>query len=256
MAVTLDSPSPARKRRPLVVGSFESPKLSSDTKLTRSLFLASHEISSMQPLPFILRRNSLSLIRKVKILASVFDELLLPRSQLVVYSQSAHLCFEEMQIVMQRIKSLIDDCSRVSKLWLLLQIDIVAFNFHELVTDLSTVLDILPLHDFDLSDDAQDLISLLTKQCSDSVQFVDARDVALRRKVTDTIAGIKHQISPDHSTLIKIFNDLGLSDSASLTDEIQRLEDEIQDQIDDRSKSAAASLIGLVRYSKIGRAHV
>jgi len=250
MAVTLDSPSPARKRRPLVVGSFESPKLSSDTKLTRSLFLASHEISSMQPLPFILRRNSLSLIRKVKILASVFDELLLPRSQLVVYSQSAHLCFEEMQIVMQRIKSLIDDCSRVSKLWLLLQIDIVAFNFYELVTDLSTVLDILPLHDFDLSDDAQDLISLLTKQCSDSVQFVDARDVALRRKVTDTIAGIKHQISPDHSTLIKIFNDLGLSDSASLTDEIQRLEDEIQDQIDDRSKSAAASLIGLVRYSK------
>lgn len=240
MAVTLDA-FPARKRRPLI----DSP----NAKLTRSLFLASHEISSMQPLRFILRRNSLSLIRKVKILASVFDELL--RSHILVYSQSSHhLCFEEMLIVMQRIKSLLEDCSRASKLWLLLQIDIVSFKFHELVTDLSTVLDILPVNDFNLSDDAQDLISLLRKQCSDSIQFVDPRDDALRRQVTATIDGIKHHISPDHSALIQIFNDLGLTDSACLTDEIQRLEDEIQNQIDDRSKSAAASLIGLVRYSK------
>ncbi|VVB12803.1 unnamed protein product [Arabis nemorensis] len=245
MAVTLDV-FPARKRRPLVAGSYDSPKLS-DAKLTRSLFLASQEISSMQPLRFILRRNSLSIIRKVKILSAVFDELL--RSQMV-YSQSAHLCFEEMHLVMQRMKTLIDDCSRSSKLWLLLQIEIVAFSFHELITDLSTVLDIFPVKDFSLSDDVDDLIVLLRKQCSDSIQFVDPRDDALRRKVTDIIDGIKHQISPDQSRLIEILDDLGFPDSASLTEEIQRLEDEFQDQIDERSKSAAASLIGLVRYTK------
>ncbi|XP_010490502.1 PREDICTED: U-box domain-containing protein 16-like isoform X2 [Camelina sativa] len=242
---------PARKRRPLLV--VDSPKLSSsDAKLTRSLFLASHEISSMLPLPFFLRRNSLSLIRKVQILSSVFDELLRSQSS-SNYSQSALLCFEEMLLVMHRIKSLIDDCSRASRLWLLLQIDVVSFSFHELVADLSTVLDILPVHDLLFSDDAQDLISLLRKQCSHSmmIQFVDPRDDALRRKVTDTIDAIKHhQISPHHSTLTAIFNDLGFTDSASLTDEIQRLEDEIHDHIDDRSKSSAASLIGLVRYSK------
>ncbi|XP_010451933.1 PREDICTED: U-box domain-containing protein 16 [Camelina sativa] len=244
---------PARKRRPLVVS--DSPKLSSssEAKLTRSLFVASHEMSSMLPLPFFLRRNSLSLIRKAQIIASVFDELLRSQSVSNYYSQSALLCFEEMLLVMHRIKSLIDDCSRASRLWLLLQIDVVSFSFHELVADLSTVLDILPVHDLGLSDDAQDLISLLRKQCSHSMmfQFVDPRDDALRRKVTDTIDAIKHhQISPHHSTLTAIFNDLGFTDSASLTDEIQRLEDEIHDHIDDRSKSSAASLIGLVRYSK------
>ncbi|CAH2051529.1 unnamed protein product [Thlaspi arvense] len=242
MAVTLEV-SPARKRR--LFGSLESPKVS-DAKLTRSLFLACQEISLMQPLRFILRRNSLSIIRKVKILAAVFDELL--RSEMV-YSQSAQLCFEELQIVMQRMKALIEDCSRASKLWLLLQIENISFSFHELVTDLSTVLDILPVKDFRLSDDAEDLIILLRKQCSGSVQFIDPRDDALRRKVTDTIDGIKHQISPNESRLIEIFSDLGFHDSASLTDEIQRLEDETHDQIDERSKSSAASLIGLVRYT-------
>ncbi|KFK24677.1 hypothetical protein AALP_AA8G010800 [Arabis alpina] len=245
MAVTLEV-FPARKRRPLITGSYDSPKLS-DAKLTRSLFLASQEISSMQPLRFILRRNSLSIIRKVKILSSIFDELL--RSE-ITYSQSTHLCFEEMHLVMQRIKTLIEDCSKASKLWLLLQIEIVAFSFHELVTDLSTVLDILPVNDFNLSDDVEDLIILLRKQCSDSIQFIDPRDEVLRRKVTDTIDGIKHQISPDQLRLIEIFNDLGFSDSVSLNEEIQRLEDETQDQIDERSKSAVASLIGLVRYTK------
>ncbi|KAL1213338.1 U-box domain-containing protein 16 [Cardamine amara subsp. amara] len=242
MAVVTLEVFPARKRRPFV----DSPKLS-DAKLTRSLFQASHEISSMQPpLQFILRRNSQSLIRKVKILASVFDELL--RSQ-TSYSQSAHLCFEEMQIVMQRIKALMDDCSRASRLWLLLQIDNVAFSFHDLIADLSTVVDILPVDDFCLTDDVHDLILLLRNQCSRSFQFVDPRDDLLRRKVTETIDGIKHQISPDHATLIELFNDLGFPDSASLRDEIQRLEDQTQDQIDDRSKSTAVSLIGLLRYS-------
>ncbi|CAA7021958.1 unnamed protein product [Microthlaspi erraticum] len=245
MAVTLEV-FPARKRRPFVVGSLDSPPKISDTKLVRSLLLASQEISSMQPLRFILRRNSLSVIRKAKILATVFDELL--RSP-ITYSQSAQLCFEEMQIVMQRIKTLIEDCSRSSKLWLLLQIENVSFSFQELTTDLSTVLDILPVNDFNLSDDAEDLIVLLRKQCSNSIQFVDPRDDALRRKVTDTIDGIKHRTTPDQSKLIEIFTDLGFPDSASLNDEIQRLEDETHDQIDERSKSSASSLIGLVRYT-------
>uniref|UniRef100_A0A1J3HST1 RING-type E3 ubiquitin transferase n=1 Tax=Noccaea caerulescens TaxID=107243 RepID=A0A1J3HST1_NOCCA len=244
MAVTLEL-LPAKKRRPFVVGSHDPPKIS-DTKLVRSLLLASQEISSIHPLRFILRRNSLSVIRKAKILATVFDELL--RSP-IIYSQSAQLCFEEMQIVMQRIKTLIEDCSRSSKLWLLLQIENVSFSFQELITDLSTVLDILPVNDFNLSDDAEDLIVLLRKQCANSIQFVDPRDDALRRKVTDTIDGIKHQITPDQSKLIEIFTDLGFPDSASLNDEIQRLEDETHDQIDERSKSSASSLIGLVRYT-------
>ncbi|CAN8257483.1 unnamed protein product [Cochlearia groenlandica] len=228
---------------PLVVGSFVS-----SSKLTMSLFLASQEISSMQPLRFILRQNCLSIIRKVKILSVVFEELLL-LSPHMFYSQSAHLCFDEMRLVMQRIKTLFDDCSRSSILWLLFRIHHVSFTFHELITDLSTVLDILPVNDFSLTCDVHDLIFLLIRQCSCSVQFVDPRDDALRLKVMHTIHVIKQHISPNESTLKQLFNHLGLSDSACLTEEIQRLEDESNHQIDDTSKSVAASLIGLVRYT-------
>ncbi|XP_010543162.1 PREDICTED: U-box domain-containing protein 16 [Tarenaya hassleriana] len=240
MAVTPGT-FPARKRPP------SSSLRLSDSKLTRSLFLLSHELSSLQPLRFILRLNSLCIIRRMKTLAAVLDDLL--RFQFV-YSHSVQLCFEEMHILMQRAKTLIDDCSHGSQLSLLMHIETVSFHFHELNIDLSTLLDILPVKEFPLTDDVAELVILLRKQCSLSKPSVDPRDDDLRREVIDLIDGIGRQIAPDHSRLRAIFTALGFRDSSSCTNEIERLEDEIQNQIDERSKSMAASLIGLVRYAK------
>ncbi|XWS09488.1 hypothetical protein CRYUN_Cryun40dG0089000 [Craigia yunnanensis] len=238
---------PPRKRRPSA-GSFISPKLT-DLNLVQSLLSLSQEISSLKPLQCLLKRNSLSTINKSKLLAILFEELLRkPVSNF--FSPSTHLCFEEMYIVLQRIKILIEDCSNGSKMWLLMQIQPLANSFHELTLELSTLLDILPVKEVDLSQDVEELVVLVRKQCTQSKPLVDPRDQFLRREVLAMLDRIKKEIAPDHLKLKQIVENLGLRDNSSCREEIKSLQEEIQNQIDEKSKSDIVSLIGLVRYAK------
>ncbi|KAJ4971620.1 hypothetical protein NE237_004719 [Protea cynaroides] len=67
-------PFPPRKRRPSA-SSFISPNFS-DQKLVQSLLLLSQEVSLLKPLQFLLKRSSSSIIRKFKLLAIVFEEII------------------------------------------------------------------------------------------------------------------------------------------------------------------------------------
>ncbi|KAI4356133.1 hypothetical protein L6164_000180 [Bauhinia variegata] len=161
------------------------------------------------------------------------------------------LCFEEMYMVLQRIKTLIEECSNgSSKMWLLMQSDRVADSFHKLTADLSTVLDILPLKELDLNDDVQELVLLIRKQCSESKPFADPRDSELKREVITMLDRIKREIVPEPSKLSEIFDGLEIRDSSSCRAEIESLEEEIQNRNDEQSKSEIVALIGLVRYTK------
>ncbi|KAM6571171.1 hypothetical protein CsatA_015251 [Cannabis sativa] len=62
--------------------------------------------------------------------------------------------------------------------------------------------------------------------------------------------GIKKEIVPDHSKLSEIFTNLGIRDSSSCREEIESLQEEVQNQNDDKSKSELVALIGIVRYTK------
>ncbi|KAK7844667.1 U-box domain-containing protein 16 [Quercus suber] len=239
---------PPRKRRPSA-GSFISPKLS-DKNLVQSLHLLSQEISTLKPLQFLQKRNSLSLIRKSKLLQILFEELL--RFPVLVLSPSATLCFEELHVVLQRVKTLLEDCSNCSKMWLLSQTQTLSNNFHELTVELSTLLDIFPMKELDLNDDIEELVVLIRKQCSNDKPYVDPRDDEVKRAVLGLLDSIKSEIVPEQSKLAEIFAKLGLRDASSCREEIENLEEEVQsqNQSDEKSKSEAISLIGLVRYAK------
>ncbi|XP_030927992.1 U-box domain-containing protein 16 [Quercus lobata] len=239
---------PPRKRRPSAA-SFISPKLS-DKNLVQSLHLLSQEISTLKPLQFLHKRNSLSLIRKSKLLQILFEELL--RFPVLVLSPSATLCFEELHVVLQRVKTLVEDCSNCSKMWLLSQTQTVSNNFHELTVELSTLLDIFPMKELDLNDDIEELVVLIRKQCSNNKSYVDPRDDEVKRAVLGLLDSIKSEIVPEQSKLAEIFSKLGLRDASSCREEIENLEEEVQsqNQSDEKSKSEAISLIGLVRYAK------
>uniref|UniRef100_A0A803QET2 RING-type E3 ubiquitin transferase n=1 Tax=Cannabis sativa TaxID=3483 RepID=A0A803QET2_CANSA len=239
---------PHRKRRPSAAA-FVSPKLSG-INLLQSLLLLTKEISSLKPFEFLFRRNSLSVIRKSKLLAILFEELL--RAPMAYYSTSAVLCFEEMFIVLQRIKALIEDCSNgsTSKMWLLVQNNSMANNFHELTLELSTLLDIFPLKEIELSEDVEELVCLVRKQCSETKAFLDPEDEILRLEIVTMLDRIKKEIVPDHSKLSEIFTNLGIRDSSSCREEIESLQEEVQNQNDDKSKSELVALIGIVRYTK------
>ena len=247
MAVTQEA-FPPRKRRPSA-GSFISPKLS-DRNLVQSLYLLSQEISSMKPLQFLHKRNSLSHIRKSKLLSILFEELL--RNPNLVLLPSATLCFEEMHVVLQRIKTLIEDYCNCSKMWLLVQNQIVANSFHELTMELSTLLDIFPVKELDLSDDIEELVVLIRKQSLNDKTYVDPSDDELRRGVLGLLDSIKSEIVPEQSKLAEIFGKLGLRDASSCREEIENLEEEVQNQSQsgENLKSEVIALIGLVRYAK------
>ncbi|TYH81733.1 hypothetical protein ES332_D02G005300v1 [Gossypium tomentosum] len=237
---------PPRKRRPSA-GAFVSPKLA-DINLVKSLLSLSQEISSFKPFQCLVKRNSVSSINKSKLLSILFDELIKNPAS-VFFSPSTLLCFEEMYIVLQRIKTLLEDCSNGSKMWMLMQIQVLSNNFHELTLELSTLLDIFPFKEIELSQDVEELVVLVRKQCGKSKPVVDPGDVFLRREVLTMLDRIEKEIVPDQLKLKKVMEDLGLRDGSSCREEIESLQDEIQNQVDEKSKSDIVSLIGLVRYA-------
>lgn len=258
MAVSPES-FPPRKRRPSA-NCFVAPNLS-DRNLLKSLLLLSSEISTLKPLLFLLKRNTSSIIRKSKLLSVLFEEIL---GRDFTYSNtsrgggghvtgfppSAVLCFDELYIVLQRMKTLLEDCRNCSKMWLLMQIDVFCNVFHELTLELSTLLDILPSKKLKLNDDVQELLILITKQCSEKFTYVDPKDRDLRSQVVEMLDRIEREIVPDQCELAEIFEKLTLRDSTSCRDEIELLEEEIQSQTDEKAKSDIIALIGFVRYAK------
>ncbi|KAL9227793.1 hypothetical protein vseg_003444 [Gypsophila vaccaria] len=254
--------SPTRihhRRRRTTPASFLIPKLSS-TDLLRVLRLISGEISTLSPPPpplSLFKRNSNSIIRKCAILSLIFDEILRartrtrPKVESSSLSTSSLLCFEEMFIVLQRIKVLIEDCSSgSSKLWLLMQTESTSSCFHELTQDLRTLLEILPKDELNLSEDVDELRALVVKQCQLDSSTVDPADNQLRLTVLSILDSVKREVVPDPVQLRETLARLGLSDSASCREEIELLQDEFQIQRDEKSKAEVAALVGLLRYAK------
>lgn len=238
MAVSPETLPPKKKRA------------SSDERLLRSLLLRSKETSNLSPISFVLYRNSNSIIRKTKLLTLLLEELLVDQ---VIYSSfpaSAVLCFEELYIVLQSIKTLIQDCLFGSKLWLLIQQQSVANKFHELTLELSTLVDIFPVKEMKLTQDVEELVLLMRRLCSKTTPLVEEKDVKLKIDVLEKLDRIKRQIVPQQSKLKEMFTRLELNDSATCTDEIEILEEEVRSQSDEKSKADIVALIGLVRYAK------
>ncbi|XP_043724810.1 U-box domain-containing protein 16-like [Telopea speciosissima] len=237
-----------RKRRPSA-SSFISPEFT-DRKLLQSLLLLSREISLLKPLQSLLKPTFSSIIRKSKLLAIVFEEIF--RLPISFLPQSALLCSKELYVVLQRIKTLIEDCSNGSKMWLLMQHKSVSHSFHQITLEISTLLDVFPFKEFDLNDDVEELVVLLTKQCCEATTFADPFAENLKQEVLKMLDDLEKAIVPEQSKLENIFEKLGLSDSSSCRDEIECLEDEVQslDSSDGKSTVQMLALMGLLRYAK------
>ncbi|XP_071719868.1 U-box domain-containing protein 16 isoform X2 [Rutidosis leptorrhynchoides] len=203
----------------------------------------------MNPIPFVLNRNSNSIIRKTKLLTLLLEELLIYQIT-PNFPASAVLCFEELFIVLQSVKTLISDCCTGSKLWLLIQQQSVANKFHELTLELSTLIDVFPVKELKLCTDVEELVYLLRNQCTKNATYIDEQDEHLRNDVIQKLNGIKSEIVPQQSELKQIFSRLQLNDSVTCTDEIEILEEEYRNQSEEASRVEIVSLIGLVRYAK------
>ncbi|CAN6327872.1 unnamed protein product [Urochloa humidicola] len=224
-----------------------------DADVLRSLHRLARDLSAAEaPAPF-LRAVFASVARRARLLAAVFDDLLLSGAAatgpLLRLPRSASLCLREVLLVLQRFKAMVADCAARSRMRLLLQSDEVSARARELQHDLATLLDLLPVADLGLADDVADLLALASRQCRRAVAGA-ADMLELKAGVLALIHEVEREIVPERERLEGILEEVGINDPASCSDEIETLEREIGDRAAERWTPAMIALVGLLRYAK------
>ncbi|MBA0870648.1 hypothetical protein Goshw_015314, partial [Gossypium schwendimanii] len=115
------------------------------------------------------------------------------------------------------------------KLWLLLQSHSIAGHFHDLNQEISTLLDVFPIKDLNLSDDIKEQVELLQKQGRQCKLYVDKNDEVLRLKFFSFLDEFENGRIPNHVELRLFFVErLGIKDVESCRSEIEFLEEQIE----------------------------
>ncbi|KAF9621821.1 hypothetical protein IFM89_028409 [Coptis chinensis] len=242
-----------RRRRPPSLEAFLAPVHLTDITLVQTLATVSSElISSFSDYSFAFqKRNSRSLIRKIEIFVILFE--FLSDCGKFRLPKSALLCCKEMYLLLYRSKMLLDYCSQSSKLWLLLQNSSISGHFHDLNQEISTLLDVFPLRELDLSQDVREQIELLRKQCTRTKLFIDQRDETLRVGLFSFLDEFEKGRIPDRGELRIFFVDkLGIRDARICRSEIEFLEEQIYNHEGDVEPTASVlnGFVALTRYCR------
>lgn len=243
--------SSSRRRKSPPWGVFFPGRDLSDLDLVRTLAgLAGEVCASAKASVHFQRRNSRSLVGKVKIFLSLFEFL---RDSFTGdrLPSSATLCFKEIHILLGRSKNLLVYCAQSSRIWLLLQSVQISGQFHDLNQEISTLLDVLPLGDLALAADVHEQIELLQRQARRSKLFLDPREEALRRRLYSFIDEFDKGRSPDLSELREFFVDgLAIREASACKAEIDFLEEQIYNEEEVGNISFLHSVVALARYAR------
>ncbi|XP_054788219.1 U-box domain-containing protein 1-like [Prosopis cineraria] len=222
--------------------------------LLDSLVHISNEVASMEKFPFVQLRNASSMIRRVKLLSSLFEEIHETDSHL---PPSSILCFTELFSVIRRAKHLIQDCQESGSLWSLIQLEFISNQFHGLVKEMGRALDILPLRLLNITADTREQVELLHKQAKAVESFIDPRELQRRDQLLHVMAHNnlqnKNKGFPEFGKVQQILSSIGLRTPSDYDREISKLEAEAQNQAGTGGlivMSNIHNLISLVSYSK------
>ncbi|KDP21142.1 hypothetical protein JCGZ_21613 [Jatropha curcas] len=246
--------SSLRRRRSPSLEAFLAPVDLTDVALVQTLASVSTELVSCysgKSFPFQ-RKNSRSLIRKIELFV-VLLEYLTGSGSGSKLSSTAVVCFKELYLLLYRSKILLDYCSQASKLWLLLQNQSISGHFHDLNQEISTLLDVFPLNNIELSEDIREQIELMQKQARKAKLYIDKNDEALRVRFFSFLNEFENGRIPSHVDLRLFFVDnLGIRDAKSCRTEIEFLEEQIVNHEGDVEPTASVlnGFVAITRYSR------
>ncbi|XP_065877265.1 U-box domain-containing protein 17 [Euphorbia lathyris] len=250
--------SSLRRRRSPSLEAFLAPVDLTDVALVQTLASVSTGLVSRfsGKSLFFQRKNSRSLIRKIELFVVLLEYLLdsgSSSSSSSNLSSTAVVCFKELYLLLYRSKILLDYCAQSSKLWLLLQNHSISGHFHDLNQEISTLLDVFPLNDVELSEDVREQIELMQKQARRARLYVDKNDEALRVKLLSFLDEFEHGRIPNLVELRLFFVDnLGVRDARSCRTEIEFLEEQIVNHEGDVEPTASVlnGFVAITRYSR------
>ncbi|KAK7300508.1 hypothetical protein RJT34_11353 [Clitoria ternatea] len=219
------------------------------------LIHVSDEVGSMEKFPLVHTRNVSSMIRRIKLLSSLFEEIQETDTPL---PPSSILCLTELFAVIGRVRVLIQECKDASTLWSLLQLEFISNQFYVLVKEMGRALDILPLHLLNITADTHEQVELLHKQAKRGELFIDPREVQRREQLLQVMANNSLQNKQnkgfiDFGKVEGILSSIGLRTSPDYDEEISKLEVEARNQAGTGGLivvSQINNLISLVSYSK------
>ncbi|GMI80893.1 plant U-box 13, ARABIDOPSIS THALIANA PLANT U-BOX 13 [Hibiscus trionum] len=229
--------------------------------LLESLIHLSNEVSSIEKLPFVQGRNISTMIRRIKVLTSLFEEIKETNYSTTQLPPSSVLCLTELFSVIRRVKVLIEGCKDGSSLWGLIQTESISNQFFVLVKEIGRALDILPLSLLNVTADIREQIELLHKQAKRVELLVDPREIQRRDELLKVMASnneknmknTTNQCSIDFKAVRRVLSSIGLRSLLDYEEEISKLEAEAQKQAGTGGLIVVSNinnLISLVSYSK------
>ncbi|GAV78888.1 Arm domain-containing protein/U-box domain-containing protein [Cephalotus follicularis] len=244
--------SSLRRRRSPSLEAFLAPVDLNDVALIQTLASISSELvlSFSGVSMFFQRKNSRSLIRKIEVFVVLLEFLKESGSNL---TPTALLCFKEAYLLLYRSKILLDYCKQSSKLWLLLQNHSISGHFHDLNQEISTLLDVFPIDDVELSDDVREQVELMQRQARKAKLFIDNNDEALRLRFYSFLYEFENGRVPNSVELRLFYVDkLGIRDAKSCRAEIEFLEEQIVNHEGDIEPAASVlnGFVALTRYCR------
>ncbi|XP_044461967.1 U-box domain-containing protein 17-like [Mangifera indica] len=244
--------SSLRRRRSPSLQAFLAPVDLTDVALIQTLVNISSELVSCfsNKSFFFQRKNFRSLIRKIEVFLVLLECL---RDSGNVLPSTAMLCFKELYLVLYRCKILLDYCGQSSKLWLLIQNHSISGHFHDLNQEISTLLDVFPVNDVDLSEDVREQVDLIKTHARRAKLYIDEKDDSLRVKFFYFLDEFENGKVPNHVELRSFFVDnLEIKDAKSCRTEIEFLEEQISNHEGDVEPTAAVlnGFVAVTRYCR------
>lgn len=221
--------------------------------LLESLIHISNEVANMEKVPCVQYRNISTMIRRIKLLYSLFEEIQDTNGSI---PPSSILCLTELLSVIRRVKGLIQECKDGSCVWGLIQTQFVSNQFYVLVKQLGRALDILPVSLLDLTADTREQVELLHKQVKRVDSYVDPRELQRREVLLQVMASEKNSKNKgfiDFGIVKEIMSCIGLINPFDYEEEISKLEVEAKKQAGTGGLIVVSNinnLISLISFSK------
>ncbi|KAI4326698.1 hypothetical protein MLD38_031985 [Melastoma candidum] len=193
------------------------------------------------------RRSAREVVRLVAALSVLFEEIL---GQEMEVSEFMVMCLSEVHVSLQKIKFLLEDCSREgARVWILMNSWMVAAQFGAAARGFAIALDALPVDDICVSKDVKELVELVSRQAWKEKFEVDVGDKWAMETVGSILDGLKVGIEPNREVVKRVLDYLRIRSWNDCDDEIWFLEEKMQCE-GEKEAVFLSSLLGFMCYCR------
>ncbi|KAH6822598.1 hypothetical protein C2S53_018321 [Perilla frutescens var. hirtella] len=218
------------------------------SSLLTSLINLSHSICRFKSTTFFTnKKNATNSIHLIETLLVFLEELGIAGSRV---NPSTVLCLSELHFIFQKLRFLLEDCSRDdARLWMLVKSAEASTHFRVLFSAAAAALDVLPLSEFAGVDvEVVEVVEFVRKQAVKSKFEVERDDRRAMRRVLRVTKQFERGIAPESIDLKRVLEHLKIKNWSECNDEIKCLESEINQECGVAEKRDVRFLSSLLAF--------